>query len=165
MAAAVVVVIIAIFMLAGIRKIPQGHVALVERLGRQLPGIRPAGYIYIIPTIDRTRLISIEPFQFSLPPQSGITSDEVPLQLQASLVARVQNPEQTTTVNDWRTSTVSTLQNLMKDELEELDFDRLQSEFPDWVCGLRKELERRVAVFGVEIHDLQISNLSPRTRP
>ena len=154
-----------IFLFSGIRRIPPAHCGLIERLGRQLPGVRQPGTTWIVPTFDRLKLISLDPFQYSLPPQSAITSDEIPLQLQASVLARVRNPEETTTVKDWRTSTVSILQNLMKERLEELDFDRLQTDFPQWVLAVRNELVRRTAVFGVEIQDLQISNLSPRTRP
>jgi len=154
-----------ILLFSGIRKIPQTHRGIVERLGRQLPGAREPGFVWMLPIFDRLHLISVEPFEVSLPPQSSITSDEIPIQLQASLVAQVVNPEKATTVKDWRISTMSALQNLMKDRLEDLDFDRLQTEFSDWVANVRKELDQLVAVFGIEIRDLQISNLSPRTRP
>ena len=107
----------------------------------------------------------MEPFSVSLPPQSAITSDEIPLQLQASLDARVSNPQAACEVKDWRITVMSVLQNLMKDRLEELDFDRLQTEFPQWVSGVRSDLDKRAAAFGVEITALQISNMSPRTRP
>jgi regulator of protease activity HflC (stomatin/prohibitin superfamily) len=165
MGIAAVALVAVIFLLSGVRKIPLTHRGVVLRLGKQLPGVRGPGFVWIIPIFDRVQLISIEPYDVSLPPQSAITSDEIPIQLQASVKASLQNPEQATSIKDWRLSTRTTLQNLMKDRLEELDFDSLQSEFPDWVQRVRRDLERSVAIFGVQIQDLQISNLSPRSRP
>jgi len=155
----------AIFLLSGIRRVPENYAGLVERLGAQIPGSRKAGIVFVIPLIERIHLISTEPFEVSLPPQSAITSDEVPIQLQASLVAHMEHPERAMNVKDWRISTMTALQNLMKDRLEDLDFDRLQSNFSEWAQSVREELEKRVAVFGVQVQDLQVANLSPRQRP
>ena len=109
--------------------------------------------------------ISVEPFSVSLPPQSAITKDEIPIQLQASLDAIVRKPVLASGVRDWRIYMMSQLQDLMKEQLEELDFDRLDEVFPDWVRSIRSQLSSKGNDIGVEVTNLQISNLSPRTRP
>jgi len=122
--------------------------------------------IVLIPFVESLRRISIEPLSLSLPIQSAITSDEIPIQLQASLDAEVREPELVFSgARDWRIQLVSELQMLMKEKLEELDFDNLESTFPTWVESIRDELKQYAGKLGVEITGLSISNLSPRTRP
>ena len=60
---------------------------------------------------------------------------------------------------------MSQLQELMKEQLEELDFDRLDEVFPEWIRSIRSQLDSKADAIGVEITGLHISNLSPRTKP
>ncbi len=120
----------------------------------------------IIPVVDQVECVPVEPYSVSLPPQSAITKDEIPIQLQASLDAIVRNPELALAqVRDWRIYLMPQLQELMKEQLEELDFDRLDEVFPKWVGSIRSQLNAKGNEIGVEVTDLQISNLSPRTKP
>jgi regulator of protease activity HflC (stomatin/prohibitin superfamily) len=124
------------------------------------------GVILSPPFFGRLERVSIEPFSVSLPPQSAITQDEIPIQLQSSMEARVINPEAAVTrVRDWRIFLMSELQALLKDGIEELDFDHLDESFPEWSESIRKELNRKAGEIGVAITGMQISNLSPRSRP
>jgi regulator of protease activity HflC (stomatin/prohibitin superfamily) len=157
--------LLVLFALLGLRRVPEQHHAVVVRMGKLTERVVRPGITMIWPFIERVQLVSIEPFSVSLPPQSAITQDEIPIQLQASLDARVTSPYLAATVRDWRIQVVSSVQNLMKDKLEDLHFDQLDEVFPTWIQNIRKELENQSRNIGVEISDLRISNLSPRTRP
>ena len=158
-------IIVGLFLLAGIRRIPAQTVGVKLRLGKRTKWVHRPGTVWIFPFIDRIQCIPAEPFSVSLPPQSAITQDEIPIQLQASLDARVTSPDLAASVRDWRIQIVSLLQNLMKDKLEELQFDQLDEVFPGWVKSIRAELAAQGREIGVEVTGLHISNLSPRTRP
>jgi regulator of protease activity HflC (stomatin/prohibitin superfamily) len=158
-------VLLAIFLLAGIKKIPEDERGVIYRFGQKRNSVVGPGTIFLIPFVDRIQRISVEAFSVSLPPQSAITKDEIPIQLQASLDAIMRNPLLATEVRDWRIYLMSQLQELMKEQLEELDFDRLDEVFPDWVKMIRSQLSSKANSIGVEITGLQISNLSPRTKP
>jgi regulator of protease activity HflC (stomatin/prohibitin superfamily) len=149
----------------GIRRIQNGMNAVVIRFGRPASRIIGPGITIVWPFIDRIRSVPVDPLSVSLTPQSAITKDEIPIQLQASLDARVADIQLAATVRDWRILIISNLQALMKDRLEELDFDRLDELFPNWIEGIRSELRERSAEIGVQITGLRISNLSPRTKP
>src|SRR5262245_7963821 len=160
---AIVVIILA---LASIRSIPPNERGVVYRLGRKQNSAIGPGKVMILPFVDRVERISIEPFSVSMPPQSAITKDEIPIQLQASLDAVVKNADLALIkVRDWRIHLMAQLQELMKEQLEELDFDRLDEVFPQWVQSIRSQLNAKANDIGVEISNLQISNLSPRTKP
>jgi regulator of protease activity HflC (stomatin/prohibitin superfamily) len=155
-----------IIAVSSIRSIPADERGVVYRLGRKRNSVVGPGKVMIIPFVDHLERISIEPFSVSLPPQSAITKDEIPIQLQASLDAVVKNADLALVkVRDWRIHLMSQLQELMKDQLEILDFDRLDEVFPQWVQSIRSQLSAKANEIGVEITDLQISNLSPRTKP
>ncbi len=147
------------------RKVDTTSRGLVTRLRKPVRVAGP-GIVFIIPFLERLRLVAIEPLSLSLPIQSAITRDEIPIQLQASLDAEVREPEiAVRAARDWRIFLVSKLQLLMKDRLEDLDFDHLDSVFPEWVESIRTEMQQAGAGLGVEITGLHISNLSPRSRP
>ena len=161
-----VLCLILLFLLLSFKRIPPTERGAISRLGRKLPGAKGPGLVFVIPMIDRLERVSIEPFSVSLPPQSAITKDEIPIQLQASISAEVRNPDLAVmSIMDWRVFLTSALQSMMKDRLEEVDFDTLPSVLPDWVRSIREQLNKSGASLGVEVTDLQISNLSPRTRP
>lgn len=157
---------IALLVLAGFRKVSNWERAVVVRFGRRSNRVVGPGIVFILPLIDKLERVSIEPFHVSLPPQSAITKDEIPIQLQASLDSEVRDPNlAAVSVKDWRIYLMSQLQELMKEQLEELDFDRLDDVFAGWVQSIRQQLQQKARMIGVEVTGLQISNLSPRTKP
>lgn len=159
-------VFVAIIVLTGFRSISNRERALIIRSGKATGKVVGPGIVFLVPFVDKLQRVSIEPFSLSLPIQSAITQDEVPIQLQASVDAEVRQPELIFMgARDWRIHLVSHLQMLMKDKLEELQFDSLDSTLPAWVESIREELKRSESKLGVEITGLSISNLSPRTRP
>jgi regulator of protease activity HflC (stomatin/prohibitin superfamily) len=159
-------IFIVVLLAISIRSIPATERGVIYRFGRKQNSVIGPGKVMIIPFVDHMERISIEPFSVSLPPQSAITKDEIPIQLQASLDAVVRNADLALVkVRDWRIHLMSQLQELMKEQLEELDFDRLDEVFPQWVQSIRSQLNSKGNEIGVEITDLQISNLSPRTKP
>lgn len=157
--------LVVVFLAFAFRRVQNSDRALVLRSNKPVRVVGP-GYVFLIPLLEKLRPVSIEPLSLSLPIQSAITRDEIPIQLQASLDAEVRSPDLALKMSrDWRISLVSKLQLLMKDKLEELDFDNLDSVFPEWIQSIRNEMQKVAAQLGVEITGLRISNLSPRTRP
>lgn len=155
-----------LLILSGIRRIASNERGMIVRLGKRTNKSVGPGLTIIVPVVDKLERVSMDPLHVSLPPQSAITKDEIPIQLQASLDAIVRDPARAMKeVRDWRIHLMSFLQDLMKEQLEELDFDNLPEIFPDWIRSIRQKLDQRAAEIGIEITGLQISNLSPRTKP
>jgi regulator of protease activity HflC (stomatin/prohibitin superfamily) len=158
--------IFVIYALNCIRMIQPHERAVILRSGNIANRVVGPGVVLFLPFVERLHRVSIEPLSLSLPIQSAITRDEVPIQLQASLDAKVNNPELALKgARDWRVHLISQLQILMKDRLEDLDFDRLDSSFAEWTRSIRIQMNDLASMLGIEITGLSISNLSPRTRP
>jgi len=161
-----VIVAVVLFFLSGIRLIHPAERGIAVHFGRRGKEALGPGFVFLPRIFYRLERVSIEPFSVSLPPQSAITKDEIPIQLQSSLQARVDDAQRAVTaVRDWRIYIMSQLQDLMKERLEDLDFDHLEEKFPEWIDSLRKEFNKKADDIGVEIVAMQISNLSPRTKP
>jgi regulator of protease activity HflC (stomatin/prohibitin superfamily) len=157
--------LILLFVLLALRRVQETDRGVILRSNKPIRVVGP-GYVLLIPFLEKLHQVSIEPLSLSLPIQSAITRDEIPIQLQASLDAEVRDPQLALKMaRDWRIALVSKLQLLMKDKLEELDFDNLDSVFPEWIQSIHAEMQQIAAGLGTEITGLRISNLSPRTRP
>jgi len=162
----IIAFVLIVLLANSIRRVAEGEKGVVFRLGRVTERVFGPGLALIVPFVERIIHVPAEPFQISLPPQSAITKDEIPIQLQASLRAEMRDAKKAALQDrDWRIRITSRLQDLMKDGLEELDFDRLDESFPRWIRSIRENLEENANTFGVSVTDLQISNLSPRTKP
>ena len=156
--------IVVIVLVMRFRRVAENERGVILNGERRLRSCGP-GLVFVSP-LHRLESVSIEPFSVSIPPQSAITKDEIPIQLVASLDAAVKDPDQAVlAVRDWRIYIMSQLQELMKEKLEDLDFDNLEQVFPEWVKQIQAQLSAKAEQIGVEITGLQISNLSPRTKP
>lgn len=158
-----ILIAFALLLILGIRVIPETDRGVADLFGRKR--VVGPGLVFVIPVVERLSRISMEPFSVSLPPQSVITRDEVPIQLQASIDAHVMDPCAAAGVRDWRISLISDLQAILKDRIEDLDFDNMDRVFPDWVSSIRVSMTEKAKQIGAEITSLNVSNLSPRTRP
>jgi regulator of protease activity HflC (stomatin/prohibitin superfamily) len=162
----IVAAFVLLVLLNAFKVISAGERARVVRMGRVLEKPVGPGLVCVLPFVDRLERVSIDPLSVSLPPQSAITKDEIPIQLQASLDARISDARLAlTAVRDWKIYLMSQLQDAMKEKLEDLDFDSLPTVFPSWVESIRQVMDEKAEAIGVEITGLQISNLSPRTKP
>ena len=156
--------IVVIVLVMRFRRVAENERGVILNGERRLRSCGP-GLVFVSP-FHRLERVSIEPFSVSIPPQSAITKDEITIQLVASLDAAVKDPDRAVlAVRDWRIYIMSQLQELMKERLEDLDFDNLEQVFPEWVKQIQAQLSAKAEQIGVEITGLQISNLSPRTKP
>src|SRR5438105_15482923 len=89
---------LAVIFVSGLRRIPDDRKGILLSRGKT---IQP-GLTWILPGIQRLKLVAAGPFEVSLPPQSAITKDEVPVQLQVSLAARLKEAPRAALVKDWR---------------------------------------------------------------
>jgi regulator of protease activity HflC (stomatin/prohibitin superfamily) len=88
----ILLVIIVIFILAGIRIAQEYERAIVFRLGRFI-GPRGPGIYWIIPIIDQQKTIDIRTKTVDLEQQETITKDSVTIKVNAVLWFRVVDPE------------------------------------------------------------------------
>ena len=88
----IVIGIVLAFFLAGARVIQEYERGVIFRLGR-FAGVKPAGFRWIVPLVDRMVKISLREIVMDVPAQEVITRDNVSLKVNAVLYFRVLHPE------------------------------------------------------------------------
>src|SRR5580700_2750586 len=84
--------IIPVFIIAGMRVLQQYQRGLHFRLGRYR-STRSPGLTWIIPLVDRLKVVDIRVITQDIEPQETMTNDNVPIKVRAVVWYRVVNPE------------------------------------------------------------------------
>ena len=84
--------LVVLLVLSGFRVLQEYQRGVVFRLGR-LAGARGPGLIWLIPLIDRQRVVDIRTITVNVEPQETITRDSVTVRVNAVLWFRVTDPE------------------------------------------------------------------------
>jgi regulator of protease activity HflC (stomatin/prohibitin superfamily) len=87
----IIAIIILIALITGIRVVKEYERGVIFRLGR-LIGAKGPGIFYVIPIIDNMVKIDLRTVTVDVPKQEVITSDNIPIEVNAVLYYNVQNP-------------------------------------------------------------------------
>jgi regulator of protease activity HflC (stomatin/prohibitin superfamily) len=88
----IVVVVLVIFVLAGIRIVNQYERGVVLRLGKLRPNIKEPGLRVIIPFVDQMRKVSLRVITLPVDSQKIITKDNVSIDVAAVAYYKIQDP-------------------------------------------------------------------------
>ena len=86
-----IILIVAAFLLGGIRVVKEYERGVIFRLGR-LIGAKGPGIFYVVPGIDTMVVIDLRTITVDVPKQEVITSDNIPIEVNAVLYYNVQDP-------------------------------------------------------------------------
>lgn len=88
----ILLIIVIVIGLTGIRVVKEYERGVIFRLGR-LVGTKGPGIFYVIPGIDSMVKIDLRIITVDVPKQEVITSDNIPIEVNAVLYYKVQEPE------------------------------------------------------------------------
>jgi regulator of protease activity HflC (stomatin/prohibitin superfamily) len=101
------VLLLIVIVLAGIRVVKEYERGVIFRLGR-LIGAKGPGLFFVIPVLDRMRVIDLRIRTVDIPPQESMTRDNVTVRVNAVLYYKVSDPLKA--VNDVENYAVATSQ-------------------------------------------------------
>lgn len=101
------VLLLIVIVLAGIRVVKEYERGVIFRLGR-LIGAKGPGLFFVIPVLDRMRVIDLRIRTVDIPPQESMTRDNVTVRVNAVLYYKVADPLKA--VNDVENYAVATSQ-------------------------------------------------------
>lgn len=169
--ALVVAALFVVFVMSGIRIVPQAQVMMIERLGR-FHREAVSGLNFIIPFIDQTRrffsdqgfrrTIDLREHVMDFPPQPVITRDNVTLQVDSVIYFRITEPrralyEVENLPNAIRQLAVTNMRNVMG----ELDLDETLSSRETVNAKLQAVLDEATDVWGVKVTRVELKNINP----
>ncbi len=124
-AVAIVVILLILFILAGLRVVNQYERGVIFVLGR-LIGAKGPGVFWVPPFISSMRKIDLRIITIELPPQEGVTRDNVTVRVSAVVYFYVVSPnDAVNNVMDYYRATVQIAQTTMRTVLGQSELDQL----------------------------------------
>ncbi len=155
----VVAVLAALFLAASVRVVPEYQRAVVFRLGR-LAGVKGPGLFFIIPLIDRVRVVDLRIRTVDVPSQEVITRDNVSVEVDAVVYYRVFDPVKAVlTVADYNYAVMLYAQTTLRDILGQVELDELLTKREELNKKLQEILDEVTDPWGIKVTAVKIKQV------
>ncbi len=157
----IVIIIIVSILARSIRIVPEYKRLVVFRLGR-LIGMKGPGLAFLVPFIDRGITIDLREFVIDIPPQTCITKDNAPVDIDLLIYLKIFDPiKAVTAVQDYVAAStgiaVTTLRAIVGDLL--LDDVLAKRDYINSV--LRAKLDEVTDRWGIKVTSVEIKEIRP----
>lgn len=154
-------VILAVLIVMSVKTINQGQVGLVESLGKYtttaLPGLK-----FLIPGIQKIRVVDIREQVITVPEQQIITMDNVSMAVDGIIYIQITDPYQATyDVNNVFTAVVSLAQTNLRSVLGTMSLDETLSNRELINARLLESLDKETGKWWVKVLRVEIKRLDP----
>jgi regulator of protease activity HflC (stomatin/prohibitin superfamily) len=154
-----VIAIVALFILSGLRVVNQYERAVVFVLGR-LTGARGPGLFWVVPMISRIRKIDLRIATIELPPQEGVTKDNVTIKVSAVVYFYVVTPNDAVNqVMDYYRATVQIAQTTLRNVLGQSELDQVLSDRLTINRTVQSIIDEHTERWGVKVTAVEIKDV------
>ena len=156
----VVVVLVALWLAAGVRVINQYERGIIFRFGRALPTPREPGLTFIMPLADRLRKVITQIVTLPVPAQDGITRDNVTVRVDAVVYFRVEDPwKALIEVQQYRFAVEQVAQTSLRNIIGKSELDDLLSNREQLNRGLELLIDSPALGWGIHIDRIEIKDV------
>ena len=162
-----IVAILLLFAVSGLRVVYQYQRGVIFVLGR-LIGAKGPGIFWVPPFISQMRKIDLRVVTVELPPQEGVTRDNVTVGVSAVLFFYIVSPnDAVNNVRDFYQATVQIAQTTLRSVLGQASLDQVLSEREEINRSVQTAIDERTERWGlkvtaVEIKDVQLPSTMQR---
>ena len=163
-AAGTVVLILLLFALSGLRVVYQYERVVIFILGR-LVGAKGPGVFWVPPLISRTRKVDLRVVTIELPPQEGVTRDNVTVKVSAVLYFYIVSPNDAiNNVQDFYRATVQIAQTTLRSILGQSTLDQLLSDREVINRSVQTVIDERTEHWGIKVTAVEVKDVElPQT--
>jgi regulator of protease activity HflC (stomatin/prohibitin superfamily) len=155
----IVAAILIAFFFIGIRILQEYERGVIFRLGR-FSGVKPAGFNWIIPGIDRMVRIGLREIVMDVPPQEVITRDNVSVKVNAVLYFRVLHPEKAVIqVENYLYGTSQMAQTTLRSVCGQAELDDLLAERESINQKLQEIIDLQTEPWGVKVRAVEVKQI------
>src|SRR5499425_1909197 len=152
-------VIVAAFVLSGLKILREYERAVVFRLGR-LVGARGPGVIYVIPGIEKSLRIDLRTITMDVPTQDVITKDNVSIKVNAVLYFRVVDPNRAVVeVENYLFATSQNAQTTLRSVCGEAELDELLAERDKINTHLQSIIDQHTEPWGIKVVQVAVKHI------
>ena len=161
---AIVVILLILFVLAGLRVVNQYERGVIFVLGR-LIGAKGPGVFWVPPFISSMRKIDLRIVTIELPPQEGVTRDNVTVRVSAVVYFYVVSPnDAVNNVMDYYRATVQIAQTTMRNVLGQSELDELLTERARMNQAVQSLIDEHTERWGIKVTSVEIKDVElPQT--
>jgi len=157
-----VVVLIAVSILARcIRIVPEYERLVVFRLGRMI-GVRGPGLVLLAPIIDSAVKVDLREFVIDIPPQTCITKDNAPVDIDLLVYLKVFDPAlAVTSVSNYVTASTGIAMTTLRAVVGDLPLDDVLAKREYINSILRAKLDEVTDRWGIKVTSVEIKEIKP----
>src|SRR3954468_5601992 len=145
---------------ASVKVLREYERGVIFRLGRLLGEPKGPGLFFLIPVIDRMVRVDLRAGTLSVPPQEGITKDNVPVRGTAGAYFRVLAPrEAIVQVENYLVATSQIAQTTLRSVLGQHLLDELLSERDKINEILQEIIDQQTAPWGVKVSVVEVKDV------
>ena len=157
---AIVVIVVALYLLSSIKVLAEYERGVIFRLGRLLGHEKGPGVVLVFAPIDRMVRISLRQEAMEVPPQDIITRDNVTLKVNAVIFLRVIDPRKAVVeVSNYVYQTSQFAQTTLRSVLGEQELDELLSHREKINLRLQSILDTHTAPWGVKVTNVEVKQV------
>jgi regulator of protease activity HflC (stomatin/prohibitin superfamily) len=154
-----IVLIIALFALAGIRVVYQYERGVIFVLGR-LAGAKGPGVFWVPPLVSRMRLVDLRVTTVELPPQESVTRDNVTVAISAVLFFYVVNPsDAVNNVFDYAQATTQIAQTTLRSVIGQSLLDQILSSREEIARNIQSAIDQHTEHWGLKVTSVEIKDV------
>lgn len=155
----VVLILIALFVISGIRVVKEFERGVVLRLG-SYSGVKGPGLIWIIPGVDRMFIVDLRVVARDVPPQDVITRDNVSVKVNAVIYFRVVQPDKAILqVENYLYATSQIAQTTLRSILGQVELDELLAARERINQSLQEVIDRHTEPWGVKVTSVEVKHI------
>ena len=158
--AAILVLLIVLFLFAAIKVAREYERGIVFRLGRLLPQPKGPGLFLLIPVVDRMVKVDLRTITLTVPPQEVITKDNVPVRVNAVAYFRIVEPNAAITqVENYMVATSQIAQTTLRSVLGQHVLDELLSERDKINAILQNIIDEATSPWGIKVSVVEVKDV------
>lgn len=155
----VLATLLLVVLIPGVRIINQYERGVVLRLGRYSRTLNP-GFRIIIPYIDKMLKVDIRTTPMDIPKQEVITRDNVTVNVDAVVYARVIDAQKAVLeTTNYKYATSTFVQTALRDVTGNFDLDQLLSERDQISSQIREIVDAQTDKWGIDIESVKLQNI------
>lgn len=156
---AILLVIVAVFLLSGIKIIDQYERGVVLTWG-SFTGVLNPGFNIIIPVMQRLIRVDMRVTTADIPQQEVITKDNVPVGINAVVYFQVEKPEAAVLkIQDYAYAITQYAQTALRDVIGGVELDTLLSERDKLAEEIKTIVDKETAEWGVNVTAIKMQDM------
>lgn len=156
---AIILLILVFFVLSGLRVVNQYERGVIFVLGR-LIGAKGPGIFWVPPFISSMRKIDLRIITIELPPQEGVTRDNVTVKVSAVVYFYVVSPnDAVNNVLDYYRATVQIAQTTLRSVIGQSTLDQLLTDREDINRAVQTIIDQHTERWGIKVTTVEVKDV------